>query len=237
MASTLVNKIVETEKIPIETVLNQVGLIYTFFNPVSYLEALKNKNLFNCFNGIFADGSLLVAAIRLIYGKRVTRRSCDMTSIGKQLLEVSSRTGKTLYYVASKQEEVEKAVRILKEKFPKAQIIGYRNGYFSSEDEMDAEAQHIVSVSPDYLVVGMGAVKQEQFLLRVKDAGFQGVGFTCGGFIHQTAKNEIEYYPQWIDQMNLRFLYRMYKEPYTRKRYLQAGLLFPARFIWERFFG
>lgn len=28
-------------------------------------------------------------------------------------------------------------------------------------------------------------------------AGCQGISFTCGGFIHQTSKNEIGYYPAW----------------------------------------
>ena len=48
------------------------------------------------------------------------------------------------------------------------------------------------------------------------------------------SNNEIEYYPLWIDRMNLRFVYRMYKEKHTRKRYVQAALLFPARFLWEK---
>ena len=83
----------------------------------------------------------------------------------------------------------------------------------------------------------MGALMQEKFLLKVKDAGYQGIGFTCGGFIHQTSKNEIDYYPAWVDKTNLCFLYRMWKEPHTRKRYLMAGFLFPARFIAEKIFG
>lgn len=57
-------------------------------------------------------------------------------------------------------------------------------------------------------------------------AGYQGISFTCGGFIHQTSKNEIDYYPAWGDKTNLRFVYRMWKEPHTRKRFLIAGLLF-----------
>ena len=68
-------------------------------------------------------------------------------------------------------------------------------------------------------------------------AGYQGISFTCGGFIHQTSKNEIDYYPAWVDKTNLRFVYRMWKEPHTRKRFLIAGLLFPAKFIAERIFG
>lgn len=237
MKSVLTEKILKTEAVPFESVLRERGRVYTFLNPVSYLDALKHQELFGLFDGIFADGSLLVAAIRMVYGGKVTRRSCDMTSIGKQLLEISSQTGKSLYCVASKQEEIEMAMKMWKEKFPNANIVGYRNGYFANEKEMDDEIEHIVELNPDYLVVGMGAIKQEEFLLKAKKAGFQGIGFTCGGFIHQTAHCETDYYPAWIDWLNLRFLYRMYKEPHTRRRYLMAGLRFPARFIWERFFG
>lgn len=237
MKSILIKRILETEKDALDDILSIPGKVYTFLNPVSYLTALEHKDLFGRFDGIFADGSILVKAIRLLYGKAVTRRSCDMTSLVPVLFSYAEANDKTVYIVASKQEQVEKAVEIFYDSYPRLRFAGYRNGYFSSESEKDEEAGHIVSVNPDFLIVGMGALAQEQFLLKVKDAGFQGIGFTCGGFIHQTAKNEIDYYPSWVDKTNLRFLYRMYKEPHTRKRYLQAALLFPARFIWERVFG
>lgn len=240
MKSILVKKILESERALTdgELLLSlEEGGIYTFLNPVSYLDALKQKELFGQFDGIYADGSILVAAIRVIYGRKVTRRSCDMTSMGRALLELSAKEGKSIYYVASKQEEVEKAVAMFRERFAGVNICGYRNGYFANDDEMDEEAKHIVEANPDFLVVGMGAIKQDEFLLRVKNAGFRGIGFTCGGFIHQTAHNQTEYYPQWIDRLNIRFLYRMYKEPYTRKRYFIGGLKFPLCFLWDRFFG
>ena len=139
--------------------------------------------------------------------------------------------------VASKQEQVEKAVEIIREKYKSINIIGYRNGYFANEEEKNKEAKHIVELNPDFVIVGMGAIMQESFLLKIKKAGYLGIGFTCGGFIHQTARGEADYYPGWINRMNLRFLYRMWKEPHTRKRYFIAGLFFPARFVWERFFG
>lgn len=177
---------------------------------------------------------MLVAAIKVLYGKTVTRRSFDMTSLAPELLSYAEQNKKTIYIVASKQEQVEKAISIFKERYPFLQFSGYRNGYFSSEDEMDIEAAHITDISPDFLIVGMGVLMQEKFLLKVKSKGFQGIGFTCGGFIHQTSKNEIEYYPVWADKLNLRFVYRMYKEKHTRKRYLQAAFLFPIRFFLER---
>ena len=237
MKSILVSKVFETEDLSYQQIFSKSDTIYTFLNPVSYLSALDNKDLFSQFDGIFADGSILVSAIKIVYGKKITRRSFDMTSMAPLLFDYAENNGKSIYIVASKQDEVEKAVGIFKERYPKLDIIGYRNGYFSSEEEMDIEAEKIATMNPDFVIVGMGVIMQERFLLKVKKAGFKGIGFTCGGFIHQTAKNEIEYYPEWVDRMNVRFLYRMYKEPHTRKRYIQAALLFPARFISERFFG
>lgn len=237
MISILIQKIVTTDHYDLNDIAECKGCIYTFLNPVSYLTALDNKRLFGKFDGIFADGSLLVTAIKICYGKKVERRSFDMTSLAPKLLRYAEEHGKTIYIVASKQEQVEQAVQIIKERYPNLRFAGYRNGYFTSEKEQDKEAATIIGLNPDYLIVGMGALMQERFLLKVKEAGFQGTGFTCGGFIHQTAKNEIDYYPAWIDRMNLRFVYRMYKEKHTRKRYMQAALVFPARFIYERFFG
>lgn len=237
MKSLLVNKILSTEKYSVNQIFESKGKVYTFLNPVSYLTALDNKELFVQMDGIFADGGLLVKAIKMLYAKVVTRRSFDMTSMAPELFAYAVEHDKTIYIVASKQEQVEKAVEIFQERYPEVKFAGYRNGYFSSEEEMDKEAKHITELNPDFLIVGMGALMQEKFLLKVKSVGYQGVGFTCGGFIHQTSKNEIDYYPAWVDKTNLRFVYRMWKEPHTRKRYLMAGLLFPARFIAEKIFG
>ena len=237
MKSKLIQKIVYTESFSVNQIFENKGKVYTYLNPVSYLIALDNKEFFSQMDGIFADGGLLVIAIKLLYGKLVTRRSFDMTSMAPELFAYAAEYGKTIYIVASKQEQVEKAVEIFRERYLKVKFAGYRNGYFANEEEMDQEARHITELNPDFLIVGMGALMQEKFLLKVKRAGYQGIGFTCGGFIHQTSKNEIDYYPAWVDKTNLRFLYRMWKEPHTRKRYLMAGLLFPARFIAERFFG
>lgn len=235
MYPILVSKILLTEKENLDSVLSTKGRIYSFLNPVSYIDAQQYLNLFEQFDGIWADGSLLVLAIKLRYGKSVTRRSYDMTSIAPIMLDYAEKNGKTIYIVASKQEDVEKAVNIFRKRNPNIEFAGYRNGYFSSEEEMEQEILHICKLQPDFLIVGMGIINQEKFLLKVKNAGYHGVGFTCGGFIHQIAENEKDYYPKWINSMNLRFLYRMYKEPHTRERYLKAGLIFPIRFICERF--
>ena len=157
-----------------------------------------------------------------------------MTSLAPLLFNYAQDNGKSIAIVASKQEYVERAIKTLTEKYPKLSIVYYRNGYFDNENDKIIAARKIVMMAPDYLIVGMGIIKQEDFLLKVKKTGFQGIGFTCGGFIHQVATDKVEYYPKWIDEYNLRFVYRMYKESHTRKRYLKAAFVFPFVFILER---
>lgn len=94
-----------------------------------------------------------------------------MTSLAPELLKYAEEHGKVLYIVASKQEQVEQAVQIFKERYPNLLLAGYRNGYFSSEEEQDRETATVTKLNPDYLIVGMGALMQERFLLKVKEAG------------------------------------------------------------------
>jgi N-acetylglucosaminyldiphosphoundecaprenol N-acetyl-beta-D-mannosaminyltransferase len=173
----------------------------------------------------------------MLYGKKIERRSFDMTSVAPQLFDYAMQNNKSVYIVASKQEQVEKAIAIFKEKWTGLNIIGFRNGYFANQEEQAQEAMYIAEVNPDFLIVGMGAVMQEKFLILAKEKGFKGVGFTCGGSIHQVAQGDMDYYPAWVDKWNLRFVYRFFKERHTRRRYLKAAFVFPARFIFERFFG
>ena len=120
--SILVDKILSTENSSVHQIFETKGKVYTYLNPVSYLTALDNKELFGKMDGIFADGGLLVKAIKLVYGKQVTRRRFDMTSMAPELFSYAEEHGKTIYIVASKQEQVEKAMEIFRERYPKVKF-------------------------------------------------------------------------------------------------------------------
>lgn len=235
--SLLVNKIIMTDRIGLNSILEKGNGIYTFLNPVSYLDALKHKSIFSEFEGIFADGGLLVKAVNGLYRQKVKRLSFDMGSMAPVIFSEAIRLKKSIAIVATKQEILEVAIMALKDVYPELNVIYFRSGYFESEQEMDVEVQKIVGLHPDVLIVGMGIIKQEKCLLKVKHAGFKGLGFTCGGFIHQLAQNKKDYYPKWINEHGLRFIYRIYKEPHTRKRYAKAVFLFPIRFLFEKLTG
>lgn len=234
MKNTLAKKIIETEEKNILALFSEKKKIYTFLNPVSYLTALKNKNLFQSFDGIFADGSGLVYAILGLYFTKVTRRSFDMVGIAPLLFNYLDDMRKSIYFIGANEDEIEKAVNIFHAHYPNMNIVGFRNGFFNGEDEINAEVHKVVALQPEFLVVSMGIKKQEEMLVRMRDAGYNGIGFTCGGFIRQTSMNKIDYYPAWVDRWNLRFVYRMIKEGHTRGRYVTAVFRFPWAFVKER---
>lgn len=106
---------------------------------------------------------------------------------------------------------VDKAKKLIENRYIGLDISYTCDGYFNEEKSnsilLDAK-------KCDVIVCSMGTPKQELLLRNLRDSGWNGVGFTCGGYLDQlvSAKGS-RYYPSWIDKLNLRWLYRIYKEP------------------------
>lgn len=203
----------------------------TFLNPYSYLIARKNKDLFKNFN-IKIDGILLVKMLN-IAGIKVKRESFDMTSIAPIVFRKASNSKQSIFIIGTTQEELERTIFNLKQNFLDINIIGFRNGYFKNE-ERNIFLKYLAKVNPDIVICGMGTLMQEYFLVDLKKLGWNGIGYTCGGFLHQSSKT-LEYYPRWIDKYNFRWIYRLYKEPSTRKRFLVYYPKFIFIFLYDLF--
>ncbi|WP_010516294.1 WecB/TagA/CpsF family glycosyltransferase [Croceivirga radicis] len=206
---------------------------YTFLNPFSYLFFRKNLTLFSSFDGIYIDGIVLVRLLR-IFGIKVDRVSFDMTSLAPLVIEEVIKTNKSIYFIGSTTDAINGFIKVISNKWPKLKIASFRNGYFSSpNDRLDA-INDILHKNPEVVVIGMGTPYQEQFLVELKENGFNGAAYTCGGFIHQTT-NKVSYYPLFYDKFNLRWLYRMIDEPKLIKRYVldypKSTLLFVSDFL------
>ena len=194
---------------------DQKKRITTFLNPFSYILLRKNKKQLKFFN-IKIDGFLLVILLN-IFGLKVKRESFDMTSLAPIIFKDAIKNNQSIYFIGTKVELIDKAINNIKIQYPNLNICGYRDGYFE-ENERTSILRMITSLNPDYVICGMGAIKQENFLLDLTKYKWQGIGYTCGGFLHQTA-NDIQYYPHWINRLGLRAFYRMYDEPKLVKRY------------------
>lgn len=156
----------------------------------------------------------------------------DSGSTSKDTPSTDSLSDETIYFIGAKQDEIEATIRQIRHSYPKMKIAGYRNGYFSTEAERRAAISEIIELNPSFVIVGMGSPLQERFVIDLRDSGFKGIAFTCGGFLHQTA-DRMHYYPQWVNRLNLRAFYRLFHEKGMVARLWQVLVAFPLRFTLD----
>jgi exopolysaccharide biosynthesis WecB/TagA/CpsF family protein len=203
-----------------------------FLNPFSYLMLRKEKQLLHHFDSIMVDGQFLVSLVNLFLGKKLKRSSFDMTSLAPVTFLTAMERGKSVYLIGTDENSINCAVVRFKERYPLLHICGWRNGFFHSATERVESIVTICRLAPEIVVVGMGTPRQEKFLIDLKKSGWNGTGYTCGGFFHQTAKR-IDYYPRWADKYHLRWVYRIIDEPKLLRRYSVDYSFFLVLFLLD----
>ena len=206
--------------------------IYTCVNPFSYHLVRKNPDVYNKMDGLYVDGMLMCKMINLMWKRNIPRLSFDMSGMAVDLFNRINHNEETIYFLGAHQEAIEASVYQIKNNYPSINISGYRNGYFSTPDERKKEIDNIVSLNPDFVIVGMGSPLQEKFCIDLKEAGYKGIAFTCGGFLHQTSEG-INYYPEWVNKYNIRAFYRLFHEKGLRGRLYNVLIEFPILFTWD----
>ena len=183
----------------------------TFVNPGAwalarrspeYLDALHRMNL------TLADGEGVAWACRKMTHAPCARISFDMTSLADPFFRTAVEEKTSLMLIGSKPGIDEAMSAKLQTDYPGLNIIGTQHGY----GDFASKVEDVMAKAPGTVIVAMGTPRQELFLLALRDAGYSGLAITCGGFFDQHLESD-PYYPDWIDRLNLRFAYRLYKEP------------------------
>ncbi|MEQ8478623.1 MAG: WecB/TagA/CpsF family glycosyltransferase [Fulvivirga sp.] len=201
-------------------------LLITYINNYSYLHFRRQPELFKKFDFITSDGIIFRLLLLLFYKKKTPRISPDFSSYFKEVFLKIDKNKNSIFIWGADEIALNLAIDNIKEQYPNISIVGHQNGYLSKEDTQ-LEMKKIAKLNPNYIFVGMGTPKQEEVILGIKNEGWKGIGITCGAFISQIATN-LNYYPSIINDLNLRWLYRVYKEPKLISRYL---ILYPKAII------
>ena len=125
---------------------------------------------------------------------------------------------KSFYLVGAKQPVIEATVSRLRELYPDINIVGYRNGYISSDEEREALINDVAAKKPDVVFVAMGSPKQELLMQAMQQrhaAIYQGLGGSFDVFT-----GNVKRAPKWWVDHKLEFAYRLIKEPSRIKRQL-----------------
>lgn len=202
-------------------------VLVTFANPATALLARHapafGRDLW-AFDFVLPDGIGMCMAMRLLHGLPARRISFDMTSLAPLVFEHARSKGLAVVLVGGAPGVAERAQERIAATYPGLCITGALGGYGDVDDTMRQAA----ALCPDILVCGMGSVRQEAFLLGMGALGWRGWGFTCGGFLDQL-HGQLHYYPGWVDRANLRWAYRLFREP---GRLWRRYLIQYSQFAW-----
>lgn len=172
------------------------------------------RNIYNSNIG-FADG---IGAVMALKKKGVNNAiklpGCE---VWLKIVEKYYNTHR-FYLIGSTEEVINETVSKLKSNYPNINIVGYRNGFISSESEEQQLLLDIEKTKPDFIFVAMGQPKQENLMVKmdkIHHAVYMGIG---GSFDVFTGK--VKRAPKWWIEHNLEWAYRLFLQPKRIKRQL-----------------
>lgn len=171
---------------------------------------------------VLADG------IGVIYGAKILgtplKSKLPGIDFADELMAQMALEGKSVFLFGAKPEVAEVAGKMLAQKHSGLVIAGTQDGYFSDELPI---IEKINAVSPDLLLVCLGAPKQELFMQ--KNATKLNVGLMAGlgGSLDVFAGN-VKRAPKIFQKLGLEWFYRLCREPWRIKRMIKLPLFLVA---------
>lgn len=173
---------------------------------------------------VTADGQAVVWASRVL-GDPLPERVAGI-DLMEALFARAAERGYRIYILGARAEVLEQAVQQLRERHPALQIAGYRDGYFSDEEE-DAVAEGIARAQADMLFVAISSPRKELFLGR--QGPRMGVPFVMGvGGAIDVVSGITRRAPRLWQRLGLEWLYRLLQEP---RRLFRRYAVTNARFV------
>lgn len=191
-------------------------------------EMAKNPRLAGIVNNcgiINADGASVVLASKFLK-KELPERVAGI-DLMEELVKLSQMRGYRIYLLGAKQEVVEQTAAVLQKRYPRLQIVGFRNGYFKQED-WPAISRQVKDAEPDIVFVGITSPLKEYLVEFLQGDGHRCVFMGVGGSFDVISGN-ISRAPKWVQRLNMEWFYRMIQEP---KRLVKRYLVGNWKFIW-----
>lgn len=128
--------------------------------------------------------------------------------------------GGSVYLFGAKPGVAEAAAETLRTKFPGLVISGTSNGYFSDDGPI---IEKIKDAAPDFLLVCLGAPKQELWMAKMSGKLPVGLMVGLGGSLDVFA-GTVKRAPEAWQKLDLEWLYRLLKEPRRIGRMMKLPL-------------
>ena len=123
-------------------------------------DAFLRDSLLEC-DVLLADGQSVVWGSRVL-GRRLPERVAGI-DLFESLLQLADANRHRVYLLGARQEVLDRVVAVVAERWPGAEVVGTRNGYFTDGESAEVAAQ-IAASGADMLFLGMTTPKKEIFL-------------------------------------------------------------------------
>jgi N-acetylglucosaminyldiphosphoundecaprenol N-acetyl-beta-D-mannosaminyltransferase len=142
----------------------------------------------------------------------------------------------THYFLGGSDDCVNRLVENFCSRNSSIRVIGLRSGYFKPEEE-PAIVEEINRLGPDFVWVGLGTPKQQEWIYRwkphIRRGAVMAVGFAFD--VNSGTKKDA---PLWMQRRGLTWMYRLLAEPRRLAgRYLRYNSLFLIYLIWDGICG
>lgn len=192
----------------------------------------KLRDIINSCGMVNADGQAVVWAARLL-GKHLPERVTGI-DLMYNIIKMAYEKGFSIYFLGAKQKVVEVVVSKFSLEYPGLKIAGYRNGYFTDEDN-NKIIDEIKNSHADILFVAFSSPKKEYWLAENIDK--LNVPFCMGvGGSFDVVAGLTKRAPLWMQRAGLEWFYRFIQEPKRMwKRYFMGNIKFAILVIKEIF--
>ncbi len=204
---------------------------------VQYQESQELREAYRDASLIFADGAPLIWASRWL-GVRLPERvaGADLTPA---LFEAAKKERPLRVFLLGAAEGVaERAADNIHKRWPAVEVIGTYSpplGFEKDEEENNRILEMVKETTPDVLVVGLGAPKQEFWVHCHRESIHASVALCVGASIDFLA-GEKPRAPKWMRKVGLEWLHRMASEPRRLfARYMKDAWHFP-QLVWRQAF-
>jgi N-acetylglucosaminyldiphosphoundecaprenol N-acetyl-beta-D-mannosaminyltransferase len=188
-------------------------------NPIMVMSAVESPSYLSLLQGadlVVPDGAGIVWAANYV-GNPVAERVTGFDLLHR-LLQLGESKGWKVFLVGASPEMIEAAVGKLKLQYPALQLVGYRDGYFKTEDDKSV-IENIRKHHPDILLIGRSADKQEPWIAHYKQQLQVPIIMGVGGSF-DVLSGKLKRAPQIFRKLRLEWFYRLLQEPWRYKRML-----------------
>ncbi len=195
-------------------------------NPEFFVIASQNEQFYRVLqqaDACIADGIGVVWAARLL-GKPLPTRVTGTDGLDK-IAERAAMYGWRLFLLGAAEGVAEKAANVLRERYPRLQIVGTYAGS-PAEQEAPSIIQRINDSQADILCVAFGAPTQDLWINQYRHQLCAKVAMGVGGAYDFIAA-VVPRAPKWMQRLGLEWLFRLIQQPWRWRRMLRLPV-----FVW-----